>query len=153
MNSLLITDELERDIKSTIEVFTKRGMSLYQALKLYLSSRFDMQYFKLDLEDEILLSVWDSCNLEPFEEEGLTYYHNERDSIIQNLMDENKSKGYLYNEIYRLRNSGYLLTEIKVRNHKRVTLLSLSDRGLEVIRVMLNQIKNAYEKPLTQSQQ
>jgi len=56
MNSLLITDELERDIKSTIEVFTKRGMSLYQALKLYLSSRFDMQYFKLDLEDEILLS-------------------------------------------------------------------------------------------------
>jgi len=69
-------------------------------------------------------------------------------------MDENKSKGYLYNEIYRLRNSGYLLTEIKVRNHKRVTLLSLSDRGLEVIRVMLNQIKNAYleEKGLSQQQ-
>jgi len=152
MYSLQISDELTKDIKSSIAVFMERGMTLDEALEFFLDSRY-LHCLRVDLEDSILMEIWVCCrrfgNGLRTDEEG-SYYMNERDNIIEWLMDDTgKSKGYLYNQIYRLRNKGFIQTEVKTVNDKRLTLLSLTVQGMGVIDSFLNQIRGVYEGSTT----
>ena len=145
--------ELKTDLNYAIPKFIEQGYSKREALLRFLESRHDLGTIRLDMFHSIVLEVYIHSEMGDKgymkDEEG-GYYANDRNWIAKSVSDDlDKSEAYVYNQIYKLRNEGYLDTRVTVLDRKRVTLVTLTPLGLTFIESMIEGLDSLLQETIT----
>ena len=140
-NSMDESDWVEIDLKAVLNRFMTQGLTLDQAIEKVM--RF--ADLKADFKERILLEVWRNQDGEMVEDEDGTYFPNDRDTMISSIsLDKEVTEKFLYNLFYKLRHDGLIETRIKLYKRRYYTLAKLSDRGLDALKGLREDIKKCY---------
>jgi len=141
---------LKTDLAYAIPKFIEQGYSKREALLRFLESRHHLGQIRLDMFHCILLEVFthsEMGNKGFMQDAEGSYYANDRNWIAKEVADKlGKSEAYVYNQIYKLRNEGYLDTKVIVLDRRHVTIVILTPFGLTFIESMIKHLDSLLQE-------